>query len=269
MASHSNQSPKVLGPLSSMFSEEARAAILAEEQAEAAQRTADIETANAATAATAAETSTAEAATATVEAMGSLGLPAQHRLELGVAVEDVVLHLVVVGQLQVLVGGVLDSAQSFLVEDLADNASCVTRREHLSGLDQVLLELLLEELHKPHRLVEVLARANASQSPDLVREVERVVGACGIKLVHELPEQLKAVGDTACLPKLGSEINMQARNDDLVQRICLLLELEEEAVDGWLALVDLGRQRRDVLKSIGRELTVLVPAAVPEEAGDA
>ena len=61
-----------------MFSEEARAAILAEEQAEAAQRTADIETANAATAATAAETSTAEAATATVEAMGSLGLPAQH-----------------------------------------------------------------------------------------------------------------------------------------------------------------------------------------------
>ena len=64
-----------------MFSEETRAAILAEEQAEAAQHTADIETANAATeaaAATAAETSTAEAATATVEAMGSQGLPAQH-----------------------------------------------------------------------------------------------------------------------------------------------------------------------------------------------
>ena len=81
MASHSNQSPKVLGPLSSMFSEEARAAILAEEQAEAAQHTADIETATAAAAAaaTAAETSTAEAATATVEAMGSQGLPAQHR----------------------------------------------------------------------------------------------------------------------------------------------------------------------------------------------
>ena len=81
MASQSNQSPKVLGPLSSMFSEEARAAILAEEQAEAAQHTADIETATAeaaAAAATAAETSTAEAATATVEARGSQGLPAQH-----------------------------------------------------------------------------------------------------------------------------------------------------------------------------------------------
>ena len=54
-----------------MFSEEARAAILAEEQAEAAQHTADIETMNAA-AASAAETS------ATAEAMGAEGLPAQH-----------------------------------------------------------------------------------------------------------------------------------------------------------------------------------------------
>jgi len=75
-----------------MFSEEARAAILAEEQAEAAQHTADIETAAAAAAAaaaaTSAETSTAEAATATVEAasedavLGSVGLPAQQFLQL-------------------------------------------------------------------------------------------------------------------------------------------------------------------------------------------
>ena len=62
-----------------MFSEEARAAILAEELADAAQHTADIDTESAtAAAATAAETSTAEAATVTVEAMGSQGLPAQH-----------------------------------------------------------------------------------------------------------------------------------------------------------------------------------------------
>ena len=56
-----------------MFSEEAHAAILAEEQAEAAQHTADIETMNAAAApSSAAETS------ATVEVMGAEGLPAQH-----------------------------------------------------------------------------------------------------------------------------------------------------------------------------------------------
>ena len=75
MASHSNQSPKVLGPLSSMFSDEARAAILAEEQAEAAQHTADIETENAADAVAAADS--VESARAP---LGSVGLPAQHSL---------------------------------------------------------------------------------------------------------------------------------------------------------------------------------------------
>ena len=84
------------------------------------------------------------------------------RLELGVAVEDVVLHLVVVGQLQVLVGGIFNSAQGFLVEDLADHAGCVARRENLPGLDVIFLEPLLEELYEPHRLVEVLAGTNAS-----------------------------------------------------------------------------------------------------------
>ena len=73
MASHSNQSPKVLGPLSSMFSEEARAAILAEEQAEAAQHTADIETEQAAGAVDAADSVESVSAP-----MGSEGLPAQH-----------------------------------------------------------------------------------------------------------------------------------------------------------------------------------------------
>ena len=72
MASHSNQSPKVLGPLSSMFSEEARAAILAEEQAEAAQHTADIETEQAADAVAAADSVESVSAP-----MGSEGLPAQ------------------------------------------------------------------------------------------------------------------------------------------------------------------------------------------------
>ena len=53
MASHSNSSPKVLGPLSPMFSEEDRAAMLAEELAEATQQAADVE-----------ETMSAEAAAA-------------------------------------------------------------------------------------------------------------------------------------------------------------------------------------------------------------
>ena len=53
MASHSNSSPKVLGPSSSMFSEETRAAILAEELEEATQQAADVE-----------ETMSAEAAAA-------------------------------------------------------------------------------------------------------------------------------------------------------------------------------------------------------------
>ena len=77
MASHSNQSPKVLGPLSSMFSEEARAAILAEEQAEAAQHTADIETENAADAVAAADSVESVSAP-----LGSVGLPAQQFCEL-------------------------------------------------------------------------------------------------------------------------------------------------------------------------------------------
>ena len=56
-----------------MFSEEARAAILAEEQAEAAQHTADIETEQAADAAVAA----ADSVESVSAPMGSEGLPAQ------------------------------------------------------------------------------------------------------------------------------------------------------------------------------------------------
>ena len=58
-----------------MFSQEAHDAILAEERAEAAQHTADIETMSAAAAAA---TSAAETS-ATAEAMGAEGLPVQHR----------------------------------------------------------------------------------------------------------------------------------------------------------------------------------------------
>ena len=61
MDSHAVSSPTIFGPLSSMFSQEAHDAILAEELAEAA-------------ATSAAETS------ATAEAMGAEGLPVQHLL---------------------------------------------------------------------------------------------------------------------------------------------------------------------------------------------
>ena len=63
MASH-DLSPNVSGPLASMFSEEARAAIIAEELAEQTQHAADIEQTriSAAPAAAAAATAEAEAA---------------------------------------------------------------------------------------------------------------------------------------------------------------------------------------------------------------
>ena len=65
--------------------------------------------------------------------------------------------------------------------------------KNLASLGQVLLQPLLEELHEPHRLVEVSARTNTSQAPDLVREMEGVVRTCSAKLVDELAEQLKAI----------------------------------------------------------------------------
>ena len=75
MASHHISSPTILGPLSSMFSQEAHDAILAEEQAEQQQQQIDIDAMNAATAAAlTAETSV------TTEAMGAVGLPVQQKL---------------------------------------------------------------------------------------------------------------------------------------------------------------------------------------------
>ena len=44
---------------------------------------------------------------------------------------------------------------------------------------------------------------------------------------------------------------------------------EQKQVNGTLALLDLGRQRRDSIKSVCVKLAVRVEAAVPEEAGDA
>ena len=67
MASH-DLSPNVSGPLASMFSEEARAAIIAEELAEQTQHAADIEQTRIAAAATAAAATAEAEATATASA---------------------------------------------------------------------------------------------------------------------------------------------------------------------------------------------------------
>ena len=64
------------------------------------------------------------------------------------------------------------------------------------------------------------------------------------------------------------EVDGQARHNQLVKRVGFLIKLEQELVDGKLTLLDLGRQGRDIIKSICVELAVLVEAAVLEEARD-
>ena len=96
--------------------------------------------------------------------------------------------------------------------------------------------------------------------------MEGIIGARWVKLVGELPEQLEAIRDAACLSKLGREVDGQAGHDELVKRVGFRLQLEQELVDGRLALLDLGRQRRDRVKSICVEFAVLVKATMPEEA---
>ena len=74
MDSHAVSSPTIFGPLSSMFSQEARDAILAEERAELQQQQIDID---AMQAATAVDSSIADTSVVT-EVLGPVGLPVQH-----------------------------------------------------------------------------------------------------------------------------------------------------------------------------------------------
>ena len=73
MDSHAVSSPTIFGPLSSMFSQEACDAILAEERAELQQQQIDID---AMQAATAVDSSIAETSVVT-EVLGPVGLPVQ------------------------------------------------------------------------------------------------------------------------------------------------------------------------------------------------
>ena len=74
MDSHAVYSPTIFGPLSSMFSQEARDAIEAEERAELQQQQTYID---AMQAATAVDSSIADTSVVT-EVLGPVGLPVQH-----------------------------------------------------------------------------------------------------------------------------------------------------------------------------------------------
>jgi len=83
MDSHAVSSPTILGPLSSMFSQEAHDAILAEERAELQQQQIDID---AMQAATAVDSSIAETSVVT-EVLGPVGLPVQQLPEVQLVVD--------------------------------------------------------------------------------------------------------------------------------------------------------------------------------------
>ena len=95
------------------------------------------------------------------------------QLELGVPLKDRASNRLIGGQLELSL--VVDAAHGVLIQDLAQDAGGVRVGENFTRLDEVILSRLVQEVHEPHRLVEVLARSGAAQPPDLVGEMESLV----------------------------------------------------------------------------------------------
>ena len=77
--------------------------------------------------------------------------------------------------------------------------------------------------------------------------MEGIIGECRLKLLCELPEQFKTVRNLSGLPELSGEIDRQPGHHKLLELIGFLVEVEQELIESWGALLHRGRQL-----SIGR-----------------
>ena len=144
--------------------------------------------------------------------------------------------------------GVVDSANHVLANGLTEDTGCVAIRENVAGLSGEVEELGVQELHEVHRLLEILAEGATSKSSDLVCDVKGAVGPWRIQLLSELPEKLKPVS-RAHLPKLRRKGARELRHDELVERICLHVEVEAELQGQGLG-VSLGCEGPDLVERV-------------------
>ena len=131
---------------------------------------------------------------------------------------------------------VVDPAHGVFVNGLAQHSGRVSIQEDFASLGSEVEHLGRQELHEAHRLAKVFADCHASESTNLVGQVERAVCAWWIQFLDELTEKLESIGH-ADLPELGGQGGREAGHEQLVQGVCLAVEVEAVLKVGRLGLV--------------------------------